>query len=150
MPKIKPLVRNPWTKEDVRTLNAHPKARTPVAKIAMAVKPTEGAVRQEANTTVSVLVLASLSIQSASLRRGRSRMSWIVVTSTPLRKAAPRRGEWFGQVRTPSRQGQLPPFPWITNDSLASCASFNCNSQPRIGAAVDVAVNVNDLSAMLC
>jgi hypothetical protein len=48
MPKIKTLVRKPWTKEDMRTLKAHSKARTPVAKVAKAMKRTEGAVRQKA------------------------------------------------------------------------------------------------------
>jgi hypothetical protein len=42
--------RSPWTKEDVRDLKAHSKARTPVSKIAKAMKRTEGAVRQKAKT----------------------------------------------------------------------------------------------------
>jgi hypothetical protein len=48
MPKNKPLARKPWTKEDVRELRAHSKAKTPVAKVAKAMKRTEGAVRQKA------------------------------------------------------------------------------------------------------
>jgi hypothetical protein len=32
MPKKKILARNPWTKEDLRALKAHSKARTPVAE----------------------------------------------------------------------------------------------------------------------
>ena len=47
MAKKKTLVRNPWTKEEVRELKAHSKAKTPAAKVA---KRTEGAVRQEAKT----------------------------------------------------------------------------------------------------
>jgi hypothetical protein len=34
--------RSPWSKEDVKELKAHSKARTPVAKIAKAMKRTEG------------------------------------------------------------------------------------------------------------
>ena len=50
MPKKKTLARNPWTKEDVRELKVHSKAKTPVAKVAKAMKRTEGAVRQKAQT----------------------------------------------------------------------------------------------------
>jgi len=42
--------RSPWTKEDVRELKAHSKARTPAAKVARAMKRTEAAVRQKAKT----------------------------------------------------------------------------------------------------
>ncbi len=48
MPRNKSAHRNPWTKEDVRDLKAHSKARTPVVKIAKAMKRTEGAIRQKA------------------------------------------------------------------------------------------------------
>jgi hypothetical protein len=50
MPKKKTQARNPWTKEDIRELKAHSKARTPVAKVAKAMRRTEGAVRQKATT----------------------------------------------------------------------------------------------------
>jgi len=40
--------RRPFTKEDVKTLRAHSKARTPVAKIARELKRTEGSLRQKA------------------------------------------------------------------------------------------------------
>jgi len=50
MPKKMAAVRNPWTKGDVRELRAHSKARTPVAKVAKALKRTEGAVRQKAKS----------------------------------------------------------------------------------------------------
>jgi hypothetical protein len=50
MPKKKTLVRNPWTKEDLRELKAHSKTRTPVVEVAKAMKRTEGAVRQKAKT----------------------------------------------------------------------------------------------------
>ena len=33
MPKKKTLVRNPWTKEDLRQLKAHSKTRTPVVEV---------------------------------------------------------------------------------------------------------------------
>jgi len=46
----KVTTRNPWTKEDVRELKVHSKAKTPVAKVAKAMKRTEGAVRQKAQT----------------------------------------------------------------------------------------------------
>jgi hypothetical protein len=39
-----------WTKEHVRELKAHSKAKTPVRKIAKAMKRTEGAVRQKGFT----------------------------------------------------------------------------------------------------
>jgi hypothetical protein len=38
----------PWTKEDVRSLKAHSKARTPVAKISREMKRTVGALRRRA------------------------------------------------------------------------------------------------------
>ena len=50
MSKKKILARNPWTKEDLRELKAHSKAKTPVAEVAKAMKRTEGAVRQKAKT----------------------------------------------------------------------------------------------------
>jgi hypothetical protein len=48
MPKKKTAHRSPWTKKDVRDLKAHSKARTPVSKVAKALKRTEGAIRQKA------------------------------------------------------------------------------------------------------
>ena len=50
MPKKKTPVRNLWTKEDLRKLKTHSKTRTPVAKVAKAMKRTEAAVRQKAKT----------------------------------------------------------------------------------------------------
>jgi hypothetical protein len=50
MPKRKTQARNPWSKEDIRELKAHSKARTSVAKVAKAMKRTEGAVRQKATS----------------------------------------------------------------------------------------------------
>jgi hypothetical protein len=47
--KVARVIRS-WTKEDIRDLKAHSKARTPVAKIAKAMKRTEGAVRQKAKS----------------------------------------------------------------------------------------------------
>jgi hypothetical protein len=38
----------PWTKEDVRALKAHSKARTPVTKISKQMKRTVGALRRRA------------------------------------------------------------------------------------------------------
>jgi hypothetical protein len=40
--------RNPWSKEEYRTLKAHSKAKTPVIKIAKQMKRTVGALRQQA------------------------------------------------------------------------------------------------------
>ena len=37
-----------WTKEDIRGLKAHSKARTPVEKISKEMKRTAGALRQKA------------------------------------------------------------------------------------------------------
>jgi len=50
MLKKKGPARKPWTKENVRELKAHSKAKTPVAKVAKAMKRTEGAVRQKATS----------------------------------------------------------------------------------------------------
>jgi hypothetical protein len=38
----------PWTKEDVRTLKAHSKARTPVTKVSKVMRRTVGALRRRA------------------------------------------------------------------------------------------------------
>lgn len=46
--KKKRLVRKPYTKDDVKALRAHSKAKTPVAKIAKMMKRTEGSLRQKA------------------------------------------------------------------------------------------------------
>ena len=48
MPKKRPTVRKPWTKEDLRQLKAHSKTRTPVVDVAKAMKRTEAALRQKA------------------------------------------------------------------------------------------------------
>jgi hypothetical protein len=41
MPKKKIIaMRNPWTKDDVRELKAHSKAKTPVAEVAKPLKRT--------------------------------------------------------------------------------------------------------------
>lgn len=45
--KKKPI-RRPFTKEEVKALKAHSKARTPVARIAKELKRTEGSLRQKA------------------------------------------------------------------------------------------------------
>jgi hypothetical protein len=50
MAKKKTLARKPWTKEDLRELKTHSKARTRVVRVAKAMKRTEGAVRQKAKT----------------------------------------------------------------------------------------------------
>jgi hypothetical protein len=50
MPKKRNTIRKPWTKEDLRELKTHSKARTPVLQVAKAMKRTEGAVRQKAKT----------------------------------------------------------------------------------------------------
>ena len=44
----KKRTRNEYTKADVRELRAHSKARTPVKKIAKAMKRSEGSLRQKA------------------------------------------------------------------------------------------------------
>ncbi|HXE23861.1 MAG TPA: hypothetical protein VN637_03130 [Roseiarcus sp.] len=50
MAKKKTPARVPWTKDDVRALKAHSKARTPAAEVAKSMKRTEAAVRQKAKT----------------------------------------------------------------------------------------------------
>ncbi|HTV33166.1 MAG TPA: hypothetical protein VME69_08685 [Methylocella sp.] len=47
-PKMAQRVIKPWTKDDVRSLKAHSKARTPVAKISKEMKRTVGALRRRA------------------------------------------------------------------------------------------------------
>jgi hypothetical protein len=44
----KRATRRPWTKADYRDLKKHSKSKTPVAKIARAMKRTVGALRQQA------------------------------------------------------------------------------------------------------
>ncbi|HZZ24700.1 MAG TPA: hypothetical protein VFE60_19890 [Roseiarcus sp.] len=46
--KLSRRVVKPWTKEDVRTLKAHSKARTPVTKVSKVMKRTVGALRRRA------------------------------------------------------------------------------------------------------
>jgi hypothetical protein len=46
--KVKKRVRREYTKEDVKELRAHSKAKTPVAKIAKITRRTEGSLRQKA------------------------------------------------------------------------------------------------------
>jgi len=46
--KANPPRRRPWSKEEVRDLKAHSKAKTPVEKISKAMKRTVGALRQKA------------------------------------------------------------------------------------------------------
>jgi hypothetical protein len=46
--RAKKRVRVEYTKTDVRELRAHSKARTPVSKIAKAMKRSEGSLRQKA------------------------------------------------------------------------------------------------------
>jgi hypothetical protein len=43
----RPAIRS-WTKEEFRNLKAHPKARTPVARISKSMRRTVGALRQKA------------------------------------------------------------------------------------------------------
>ena len=51
MPKKKASAhRKPWTDAQVRQLEAHSEARTPLAEVAKALKRTEAAVRQKAST----------------------------------------------------------------------------------------------------
>jgi len=46
--KVKKRVRREYTKEDVKELRAHSKARTPVARIVKLTKRTAGSLRQKA------------------------------------------------------------------------------------------------------
>lgn len=48
--KVKKIVRREYTKEDVKELRAHSKARTPIVKIAKQMKRTEASLRQKALT----------------------------------------------------------------------------------------------------
>jgi hypothetical protein len=50
MSKKKTSVRSPWTKDDIRQLKAHSKARSAVVEVAKVMKRTEAAVRQKAKT----------------------------------------------------------------------------------------------------
>ena len=46
--KVKKAARRPFTKEDVKALRAHSKARTPVIKISKQMKRSVGSLRQKA------------------------------------------------------------------------------------------------------
>lgn len=46
--KKKKIIRREWTKDDVKELKAHSKARTPVTKISKLTKRTVGSLRQKA------------------------------------------------------------------------------------------------------
>ena len=46
--KTKRRTRREWTKEDVRDIKGHSRARTPVAKMSKLMKRTVGALRQKA------------------------------------------------------------------------------------------------------
>jgi hypothetical protein len=46
--KAKKATRRPFTKEDVKALRAHSKARTPVAKISKEMRRSVGSIRQKA------------------------------------------------------------------------------------------------------
>jgi hypothetical protein len=46
--KTKRRTRREWTKEDVREIKGHSRARTPVAKMSKLMKRTAGALRQKA------------------------------------------------------------------------------------------------------
>jgi hypothetical protein len=46
--KVKRGKRRDWTKDDLRELKAHSRAKTPVAKISKMTKRSEGALRQKA------------------------------------------------------------------------------------------------------
>ena len=46
--KTKRRTRREWTKEDVRDIKGHSRARTPVAKMSKLMKRTGGALRQKA------------------------------------------------------------------------------------------------------
>jgi hypothetical protein len=48
--KVRKIQRKPYTKEEVKILRAHSKARTPVAKIARAMKRTVASLRNKAVT----------------------------------------------------------------------------------------------------
>jgi hypothetical protein len=48
MAKKAKVLRRPWTKEQLRELKMHSRAKTPVAKISKAMKRTAGALRQKA------------------------------------------------------------------------------------------------------
>ena len=44
---VRPIIK-PWTKEDIRSLKAHSKAKTPVEKVSKEMKRTVGALRRKA------------------------------------------------------------------------------------------------------
>jgi hypothetical protein len=46
--KAKPPVRREWTKDDLKELKRHSKAKTPLVEISKAMKRTPGALRQKA------------------------------------------------------------------------------------------------------
>ena len=63
----------PWTKEDVRELRAHSKARTPLPEIAKKMKRTERALRRKAEFSASAWDIAA---DSPPLQERRGPMRW--------------------------------------------------------------------------
>jgi hypothetical protein len=77
MPKKKSSARNPWTKDDIRQLKAHSKARTPVVEVAKAMKRTEAAVRQKAKTIAIGLGSSLRTLTLIGSPEGSLTRSWI-------------------------------------------------------------------------
>ena len=61
---------SPWTKEDVRELRTHSKARTPLPEIAKKMKRTERALRRKAGSSALVsAIIAELCFRGSRLDR---------------------------------------------------------------------------------
>ena len=58
MPKKKIPVRNPWTKDDIRQLEAYSEAKTPLVEVAKAMKRTEARSDKRRRRSKSVSVTA--------------------------------------------------------------------------------------------
>ena len=70
MPKKKTPVRAPWTKDDIRQLKVHSKAKTSAVDVAKAMKRTEAAVRKRPRRLALASVIAVRDAVMALLRAG--------------------------------------------------------------------------------
>jgi hypothetical protein len=106
MAKNKTAVRSPWTKDDLRELKVHSKAKTPVVKVAKGLKRTEGAVRQKAKTIgigLGTVVSPRLRMLAAPVGGHRVRHYGLFARASPhglatLAPQAPTGSDWHETI----------------------------------------------------
>jgi hypothetical protein len=82
MAKMTKNRRREYTKEDVKLLRAHSKARTPAAKVSKLMKRSEGSLRQKARVLGMAWVISGRNycrVELCSHRRSRNEiaMNWV-------------------------------------------------------------------------